>query len=676
MLEERERNTLAQATRNNLWDAALTLRNRHFFALDVLALLLVPALALTLRLDRLDWWPQFGWALVVYTILGLLVKMAIFYSVGMYRRYWYYISVSELRPILTSTALSTSILTAGVLLTQESLVPYDLAVPRSLPVLDGMLLLLVIAGSRVAMRALYQWRRHNHHPVGGRRVLTVGAGEAGRLAAQEMWANPQMEMEPVAFVDDDPLKVGTQIQGLPVLGTCAQIPELVAEYRIQRIVVAMPSAALPRRQEVVDLCEGTGVDTYVLPGMYELLAGHKTISRLPEIDINLLLHRTPVATDQREVAERLQGTTVLVTGAGGSIGSELCRQIARLSPGRIILLGHGENSIAEIGLDLRLSFPNLFIRQVIADVRDSGRMNRVIERYRPDVIFHAAAHKHVPLMEHSVEEAITNNVLGTWNVLKAAEQHGVERFVFISTDKAVNPTSVMGATKRLGELLVVAAAQRSGRAYMAVRFGNVLGSRGSVIPIFQRQIAAGGPVTVTHPDMTRFFMTIPEAVQLVLQTSVLGQGGEVFVLDMGQPIRIQDLATDLIKLSGLEPERDIQIVCTGIRPGEKLHEELFLGTEHYHRTTCSAIFVANSESPVEPEALEQLMLEILELAEGMRAHEANEQMRVVLPEICCYLDGHLPQCRSLPPGPTTPKPTATSPKNPIVRTVARAASTP
>jgi FlaA1/EpsC-like NDP-sugar epimerase len=472
------------------------------------------------------------------------------------------------------------------------------------------------------------------------------------------------------------MKLGTQIQGLPVLGTCEQIPELVEEYRIQRIIVAMPSVALPRRQEIMALCERTGLNTYNLPGGYELLAGHKTISRLPEIDITRLLRRTPVATDHSEVAACLQGAKVLVTGAGGSIGSELCRQISRFGPERIILLGRGENSIAEIGLDLRLSFPNLFIHQVIADVRDSGRVSRLIDRYKPDIIFHAAAHKHVPLMEDCVEEALTNNVLGTWNVIKAAEQHGVERFVFISTDKAVNPTSVMGATKRLGELLVTAAAQRSGRAYMAVRFGNVLGSRGSVIPVFQRQIAAGGPVTVTHPDMTRFFMTIPEAVQLVLQTAVLGQGGEVFVLDMGQPVRILDLATELIRLSGLEPERDIQIVYTGIRPGEKLYEELFLGTEEYHCTTCSKILVANCESHIEPEVAERLMIEILELAQGMRAQEANEQMRMILPEICCYLDGHLPQPRSLPPEPTTPEPTVTSPKYPVVRTMARAASTP
>jgi FlaA1/EpsC-like NDP-sugar epimerase len=644
-----------QTAKATLSDAVLGMRNRHWFTLDLLAALLVPAAALTLRLDRLTWWPDFGKALVAFSITALVVKIVTFYALGLYRRYWNYTSVSEMRAILVSVALSTSVLTAAVLLTTESLGPYNLAVPRSLPVLDGMLLLLIVAGSRVAVRALYQWRRQNHHPVGGRRVLTVGAGEAGRLVTQEMWANPQLEMEPVAFVDDDPLKVGTQIEGLPVLGTCDQIPYLVEKYRIQRVVVAMPSAALPRRLEIVALCEGEGVDTYAVPGMYELLAGHKTISRLPEIDINRLLNRTPVTIDQSEVGTRLGGRTVLVTGAGGSIGSELCRQIARFGPKRIILLGHGENSIAEINLDLRLSFPDLATQPVIADVRDGWRMNHAMETYRPHIIFHAAAHKHVPLMEETVEEAITNNVLGTRNVLAAAEQYGVDRFVLISTDKAVNPTSIMGATKRLAELLVVAAAQRTGHAYTAVRFGNVLGSRGSVIPIFQRQIAAGGPVTVTHPDMTRFFMTIPEAVQLVLQTAVLGQGSEVFILDMGQPVRILDLATDLIKLSGLESERDIRIVYNGIRPGEKLYEELFLGEETHRRTECSKIFVANGEHSVEPEVVEQLIHEIIELAQSVRSDSASRQLRVLLPEICRYIDNHLPPPQRLLPEPEAPR---------------------
>jgi FlaA1/EpsC-like NDP-sugar epimerase len=457
----------------------------------------------------------------------------------------------------------------------------------------------------------------------------------------------------VAFVDDDPAKVGTHIQGLPVLGTCAQVPELVDRYQIQRIVVAMPSVPLERLREIVAICEKTGVATHSLPGIYELLAGYKTISRLPQVDINRLLHREPVEIDQTKVAAALSGTTVLVTGAGGSIGSELCRQIARFDPAQLILLGHGENSIFEIGLDLRLSFPELIAQPVIVDVRDQGRVNSVVKRYRPDVIFHAAAHKHVPFMEANVKEAITNNVLGTQSVLRAAEQYGVERFILISTDKAVNPTSIMGATKRLAELLVVAAAQRSGRAYMAVRFGNVLGSRGSVIPVFQRQIAAGGPLTVTHPDMCRYFMTIPEAAQLVLQASALGQGGETFVLDMGEPVRILDLVTDLIKLSGLEPGRDIKIVYTGIRPGEKLSEELFLEREVCRRTECPKIFVANGGSDdIEAVMLERLVIELVNLVKRMQSQNAVERVRLLLPEVCRYIDNYQSRPQPLLPEPT------------------------
>ena len=322
----------------------------------------------------------------------------------------------------------------------------------------------------------------------------------------------------------------------------------------------------------------------------------------------------------------------MVTGAGGSIGSELCRQIARFKPATLILLGHGENSIFEIGLNLRLSFPDLVTHQVIVDVRDALRVNQVVKKYRPTVIFHAAAHKHVPFMEENLDEAITNNVLGTQTMLQAAEAYGVERFVLISTDKAINPTSIMGATKRMAELLVRAAARRSGRAYRAVRFGNVLGSRGSVIPVFQQQIAAGGPLTLTHPDMVRYFMTIPEAVQLVLQAAVLGRGGEIFVLDMGQPVRILDLALDLIKLSGLKPGRDIQIVYSGIRPGEKLSEELFLDSEAYRRTKHEKIFVTVQADPFEAGNLEQAVAELVRLAQQMKTRAALKRMQVIIPE--------------------------------------------
>jgi FlaA1/EpsC-like NDP-sugar epimerase/lipopolysaccharide/colanic/teichoic acid biosynthesis glycosyltransferase len=636
----------------------LRLRNRHILMLDILALVILPALALSLRLEGLGWWPEHGRALILYTLVALVVKVSIFYALGLYNRYWAYAGVNDLVTVAIAGSLSTLAVVLLFLYLHPILEPYCLAMFRTVPVIDGLLTPLPVVGFRFGLRGLYYWQRRCREVIGGRRVLVVGAGEAGAMVARELRANPQLDMEPVAFADDDPAKLGTAIQGLPVLGSCMQIPELVDRQRIQRIIITMPSVSLQRQRDIIAICERTGVATHNLPGVYELLAGHKTLSHLPQIDINQLLHREPVAIEQSEVAAYLSGTRVLVTGAGGSIGSELCRQVARFKPGEIILLGHGENSIAEIGLDLRLSFPELTTQRAIVDVRDQSRVKQAIEAYRPQVIFHAAAHKHVPMMEADAQEAITNNVLGTWNVLRAAEEYGVERFVLISTDKAVNPTCVMGATKRIAELLVVAAAQRAGRAYIAVRFGNVLGSRGSVIPIFQRQIAAGGPLTVTHPDMRRYFMTIPEAVQLVLQAGVLGQGGEVFVLDMGQPVRILDLATDLIKLSGLEPGRDIEIAYTGIRPGEKLNEELFLEGEDYQRTKHHKIFVANHQDAVQVETLERVASELINRAGRARTWIEVEQLRAILPQVCYYIDNY-PFARSMaqpPPTPAAPHP--------------------
>lgn len=633
----------------------LGLRNRHLFLLDVFALFIIPTLAMDLRLDRLDWWPEFGRALVLFTAVALFVKLPIFYYLGLYSRYWRYASINDLTRVVFAVVTSTTGLTILFVTAQAGLGYYDLALPRTIPLIDGMLTGLVIGGFRLGQRWLHYEYRQNKTGIGGRRVLIAGAGEAGLMVAQEMQTNSQLEMEPVAFVDDDPLKIGTYIQTLPVLGPCEDIPDIVEQYHIQRIVVAIPSAPLGRLRHIIEICEQTGVTTDSLPGIYEILAGYKTISRLPRLDINHLLHRKPVEIDQTEVAASLKGAVVLVTGAGGSIGSELCRQIARFDPAEIILVGHGENSIFEIGLDLRISFENLVIHQVIVDVRDREGVDRVINRYRPAVIFHAAAHKHVPFMETDVREAITNNILGTHNVLRAAEKYDVSRFVLISTDKAVNPTSIMGATKRMAELLVITAAQRSGNAYMAVRFGNVLGSRGSVIPIFLKQIANGGPLTVTDPNMCRYFMTIPEAVQLVLQASVLGKGSEIFVLDMGQPVRILDLATSLVKLSGLEIGRDIEIVYSGIRPGEKLSEELFISGENYRRTKHPKIFVATNENTVKVEILEQIALEVVFFSERMTGEIKNEQLHTLLPKICYYIDKYQPQR----PQPTiTPEPSS------------------
>lgn len=624
-------------------ESMLALRNRHFFLLDILVLLFIPTIVLTLRLDGFSWWPQFGGALFFFTLVALVIKLSIFYGLGLYHRYWRYAGVNDLTLILVAVGLSTLVLSGLFIGFHDILGRYNLAMFRTVPVVDGMLTCLVTGGLRLGLRGFYHWRRQSVQALSGRRVLVVGAGEAGALVTREMQANPELDMEPVAFIDDDPAKVGTQIKGIPVLGTSNQIPRIVDEYQIQRIVVALPSAPFGRQREIMATCERTGITTHTLPGVYELLAGYKTISRLPKVDITRLLRREPIEIDQTEVTAALQGATVLITGAGGSIGSELCRQIARYQPAKVILLGHGENSIFEINLGLRLAFPKLNTEPVIADIRNEQQINWIVETYRPKVIFHAAAHKHVPFMQTNVLEAITNNVLGTRNVLRAAEKYDVERFVLISSDKAVKPTSIMGATKRMAELLVVAAAERSERAYMAVRFGNVLGSRGSVIPIFQQQIANGGPLTVTHPDMTRYFMTIPEAVQLVLQSSVLGRGREVFLLDMGQPVRIVDLAKDLIRLSGLEPERDISIVYSGIRPGEKLSEDLFLDGEDHQRTKHPKIFAANLESIVEAEALERMVVELLEMVQNVGTKSAVEQIHTFLLKFCYYIDEYQPE---------------------------------
>jgi len=639
----------ADPIRGKLSKLILGVRNRHFLTLDVLALLFIPALALTLRLDRLNWFSTCGRALALFVLVSLVVKVAIFYYIGLYRCYWRYADVNDLMLMPVAVSLSTGVLTAFYVGAHAILKQYELAMYRTVPLIDGALTGLVVGGSRSSLRVLYYWCHCRRNVRGGRRVLIVGAGESGAMVAHEMWANPQLNVEPVAFVDDDPVKDSVRVQGLPVVGTCAQIPELVGHYDIQRIVVALPSVPLPRRREIVALCESTGVDTYSLPGMYELLAGYKTVSYVPEVDVQRLLRRALIEIDHREVGAALRDATVLVTGAGGSIGSELCRQIARYDPAEIILLGHGENSIFEITLDLRLSFPHLVTVPAIVDVRDRARVDCVVKNHRPAVIFHAAAHKHVPFMEECVDEALTNNVLGTWNVLRAAERHGVEGFVLISTDKAVYPTSVMGATKRLAELLTVASARRSGRPYLVVRFGNVLGSRGSVIPIFQQQIAAGGPVTITHPDMRRYFMSIPEAVALVLHAFRMDRGGEIFVLDMGKPVRILDLAIGLIKLSGLEPGRDIEIAYTNIRPGEKLSEELFLDGEERQRTKHPKIIAATDGSVVEVEVLELLVMELVNLARRMNTQDISGWMQALLLQVCRYIDDYRPMPESLLP---------------------------
>ncbi len=613
-------------------NAILELRNRHYLILDLLILSITPAIALTLRYESLGWLPRALPALVLYTGLALITKVSMFYLLGLYGRYWPYASVSDVSRMMVAVGQAAAFLFCFSVASHPFLYPSGLALSRSVPLIDGMITALLVGGMRFSLRGFYDWHLRHRNRRGGLSVLIVGAGEAGMMTVREIWSNPNLMLEPMAYVDDDPAKVGTYVHGLPVLGTSDDIPNVVDLLHIQRIIVALPSASLPRQQEIVNICRKTGVVVDTLPGVYQLLAGHKTISPLPQIDIHRILRRDPVVVDASRLEPILSGARVMVTGAGGSIGSELCRQIALLKPAELILLGHGENSIFEINLDLKLKFPGLVTQQVIADVRDAARIRWVMKTYRPTVIFHTAAHKHVHYMEASVSEAVINNVLGTRNVLEAALTYGVERFVLMSTDKAINPVSVMGATKRIAELLTVAAAQMSNRVYTAVRCGNVLGSRGSVIPTFQRQIASGGPVTVTHPDMYRYFMTIPEAVQLVLHSTSIGQGGEIFMLDMGAPVRILDMANDLIQLSGFQPGRDIKIVFSGVRQGERLQEELFLPSEMYRRSEHERIFISNRQTIANIQALEEAVGRLIAQAPELPPQAVIEQMQKIIPE--------------------------------------------
>lgn len=566
---------------------------------------------------RLDIGPlfKFYWAQVqIFLWLALLVKPIVYYLTGMYRRLWIYASTRELVFVIYTVSMASA-LTSGLViaLLGTRYLPYF---PRSVLAIDWLLSIVLIGGLRFSQRWLAD-RQHGHaaraigHP---RRTLIVGAGEAGVLVVRELQKNPQMNLLPVCFADDDPAKQKQQIHGITVAGKIGDLPRLIDQQNIEEVLIAIPSAPGRIVRQVMDICRTRDIPYRTMPGIYELIGGQVNLSRLREVQISDLLRRAPVQTDDQRVGLTLSGKRVLVTGAGGSIGSELCRQIARWSPANLILLGHGENSIFQILTELNENFPNLAIQPVIADVRDLERLHTTFEAHRPQVVFHAAAHKHVPLMEANIEEAVTNNILGTRNIIEVSLCYNTERLVMISTDKAVRPSSVMGATKRIAELLVLEAANRSGREFSIVRFGNVLGSRGSVVPYFKQQIERGGPVTITHPDMKRYFMTIPEAVHLVLQAMTLGSGGEVFVLRMGEQIRILDLAEDLIRLAGLEPGRDIQIRYTGIRPGEKLSEELWDKWAHFQPTSHPDILRLDEEHIFSGEPLQRLVEELLQLA--------------------------------------------------------------
>jgi FlaA1/EpsC-like NDP-sugar epimerase len=590
------------------------IRNRVLLLADLVLIVTSVLASFALRLDIgpafVSYLPQ-AWMMVG---IALLVKPTVFYVLGLYRRYWVYASVREIQVIAVAVTTASIFVALFVLL----LVPLTgRSVPRLVPAIDWLLSLFLIGGLRFSVRLIAEMTQRNGHearPGGVRRVVVVGAGDAGTLMVREMQRNPQLHLRPAAFVDDDPEKLRKDIHGVRVAGRLDQLPAVVERHGADEVIIAIPTATGPTVRRVTEVCHQHGIPFRTMPGIYELLGGKVSVSRLREVDIGDLLRREPAAIDDEAVGRTLAGKRILVTGAGGSIGLELCRQITRWRPAELALLGHGENSIFEALLELEENFGDLPMHAVIADIRDEPRIQSIFERFRPEVVFHAAAHKHVPLMEINVEEAVSNNVVGTQIVINAALAHGTERLVLISTDKAVQPFNVMGATKRIAELVVRDAARRSGRAFASVRFGNVLGSRGSIVPLFKRQIAQGGPVTITHPDMKRYFMTIPEAVHLVLQAAGMGEGGEVFVLRMGEQVSVLELAEDLIRLSGLEPGRDIEIVFTGARAGEKLSESLWDEGMTYTPTGHPDIVSVEDDLALQGESLTSTIDELGRLA--------------------------------------------------------------
>ena len=623
---------------NRLYAIILRTGNKHLLLADLFVILAAPLLALALRVENPGEFALYLRAALVLSCLRLVWYLLVFYFAGLYSRYWRYASVDEIIALVSASILAWGV---GLIVFFAILEPFGIlppGFPRSVPLIDGALTMLGVGVLRLSLRIAFGLGTRREKGVKVQRVLVAGAGIAGSQTVKELVSQSALGIEPVAFVDDDRNKQGLSIHGVPVLGRLSDIASVVKEQSVDEVFVAMPSAPGKTVRNVIEACREARVSVKTLPGLFEILAGTAGTTTIREVEIDDLLRRGVVTSEFETIGGLLQGKRLLVTGAGGSIGSELCRQILRCGPSELVLLEQGENYLFEIDAELRkiCSDSNLGtgVRPVVADIRDRARMDEILRTSRPEIIYHAAAHKHVGLMEQNIAEAVTNNVLGTKTMLDLAVAHGLERFVLVSSDKAVNPSTVMGATKRIAELLVLDAVARTGSAFVTVRFGNVLGSRGSVVPIFKHQIAIGGPVTVTSPEATRFFMTIPEAVQLVLQAGTMGEGGEVFILDMGEPVRILDLARDLIRLSGHEEGKDIEIVFSGLKPGEKVHEELFLESERIERSTHPKIFVSRNRLAEVGEDLRLLGEHITALMAAARRGNDTEMrdcIRQILP---------------------------------------------
>jgi FlaA1/EpsC-like NDP-sugar epimerase len=569
------------------------------------------------------------------------IKIVIFASMKMFRGSWRYVGMRDVLSVAKASYISTflflvvfwSIEWGWTYLTRDTQGGFFSSrgqFPQAVFLLDLGMTIATVCGARILVRLYHEEIR----PVavsGHRLCLIVGAGDTGETLLREILRMPVERYRVVGFLDDDTSRHGSYIHGVPVLGSIEQAREICTRHQVEELLLALPGAPQKRLRQIVERLQGLNLLFRTIPAMEEVIEGHVTVSQIRTVDIKDLLGREQVELDEARIKENLHGERILVTGAGGSIGSEICRQLLRYHPARLVLLEQAENNLFEIDQELGRLAPDTPRARCIADICDAKRMDQIFETERPGVVFHAAAHKHVPMMEWNVGEAIKNNILGSKTVADAAKRHNVRRFVMISTDKAVNPTSVMGCTKRVAEMYIQQLRQGAKTQFMTVRFGNVLGSSGSVVPIFTKQIAAGGPVTVTDPAMTRYFMTIPEATQLVLQAGVMGSDGDIFVLDMGEPVKIVDLAREMITLSGLRPGEDIEIKFTGVRPGEKLYEELSVLGENMGRTTHEKIYVWRNRMEDWPRVC-RLMEEIVSLADELPPERLKERLAEIVPE--------------------------------------------
>lgn len=556
---------------------------------DMGAILLSSVLSLYVRYELrfMDVPREFWEAVLTAYFPNVLITLIIFYIFRLYNSVWRYASDTELVNIMIAVVICAVMQPVLFWL-------LDLFVPVSFPFFYGFFMILFTGGIRFSYRILRMLQNRRLNRISGTtrtNCMIVGAGAAGNAILKEIETSNYLSMHVVCAIDDHPGCHGKYLRGVPIVGGRDKIQDAVDKYAVDEIIIAIPSASRATLKPILEICKETGCRMRILPGMYQIINGEVNVSKLREVQIEDLLGRDPIEVNVEEIIGYVQDKTILVTGAGGSIGSELCRQIAQHNPRRLVLLDIYENGVYEVQQELCQKYPELDLQVLIASVRNTARVEEIFKRYQPEIVYHAAAHKHVPLMEDSPNEAIKNNVFGTWKVANAADRYGCRRFVLISTDKAVNPTNIMGASKRICEMIIQDMNRKSATEYVAVRFGNVLGSNGSVVPLFKKQIANGGPVTVTHPDIIRYFMTIPEAVSLVLQAGAYARGGEIFVLDMGEPMKIADLARNLIKLSGYRVDEDIRIEYTGLRPGEKMYEELLMNEEGLTETANRMIYI-------------------------------------------------------------------------------------